>query len=442
MTFYLKPPRGYLNLHKLEECVKNRLIYYDSVHKENIELFNHEYLVEDSALDRTGHFVLRLLAYFRKTFQDIFLKNELELLEFRLNSYDPTDVKHFLKRLLKHSRDSLKEDCHEKFRELCLVLMRVSSSMLLKGYLDHVFHDEHTDKIICEGFLINVPFQYCSSLVKHREVDLNAGFAVISCVLWKKVLIALFGTFLKTVLREMKLSRSVDEALSDDRIRHVLKLAKDFNSKNGLGNSRNTAAFDITKIDRESEFFPLCMLNLYKILEKTNRLPHNDRFDFSLYLKGIGVSLNDSLKFWEDMYSKEHSSCSRCTHSWQKNQKRYIYGIRHLYGLEGSRTSYQSRSCRYLQNKDLGARDSGGCPFKHFDDDNLRRALQMILPKNPDEVEVMIYERKENPSVSCKYFYETIRKGLPNEDMDDVLPFQNPVQYYTSLKKDLKTKYG
>lgn len=66
-------------------------------------------------------------------------------------------------------------------------------------------------------------------------------------------------------------------------------------------------------------------------------------------MKGIGVTLDDSLKFWEDMYSKQHSSCSRCTHSWQKNERKYIYGIRHLYGFEGSMKNYQTRSCSFLQ---------------------------------------------------------------------------------------------
>lgn len=77
------------------------------------------------------------------------------------------------------------------------------------------------------------------------------------------------------------------------------------------------------------------------------------RFEFSLYLKGVGMSMSDSLKFWEHLYSKEHSTCSRCTHSWQKNEKRYIYGIRHLYGLEGSRRDYKSKNCSYLQVKNL-----------------------------------------------------------------------------------------
>lgn len=66
-------------------------------------------------------------------------------------------------------------------------------------------------------------------------------------------------------------------------------------------------------------------------------------------MKGVGLNVDDSLRFWEEMYSKQHSSCSKCKHSWQKNEKKYIYGIRHLYGLEGSKKNYPPRSCKYLQ---------------------------------------------------------------------------------------------
>ncbi|KAJ8967785.1 hypothetical protein NQ317_005562 [Molorchus minor] len=201
-------------------------------------------------------------------------------------------------------------------------------------------------------------------------------------------------------------------------------------------------------MEEESKFFPLCMLNLYKVLQMTNRLSHNDRFDFSLFIKGIGISLNDSLKFWEDAYSKQHASCSRCTHDWQKNEKRYIYGIRHLYGLEGSRKKLRTKVLSispgtkseqgcvvdFEEEKTLCATEDGGCPFKNFDDNSLRRALKKLLPNKDDEVEVMIYERKESPGESCKLFYNIILENFGNESVDRVVNFQNPVEYYVSLK--------
>ncbi|KAG5866593.1 hypothetical protein JTB14_013112 [Gonioctena quinquepunctata] len=434
MTFYLKQPRGFLNLHQLEESAKQRLICYDTITNDNPKYFPYdfEFLVEDSALDRTGHFLLRLLAYCNPNFRSQFIQNELKLLEIRLNSYDIQDVKQFLKRLMKHAIDNLKESNSDSLRELFVVFIDLSSSMLRKGYLRHVFgtYHDHT----CNKNILKVPFHHCFSLVANRTVDLNHGYAEFTCGLWKQMLLSLFQTYITTALKEMKYSRGVDKALTDRRIKYILKEFSSHNSKV----SRHSKHFDISKIREEMGMFPLCMLSLYKTLEKTNRLSHNERFDFSLYMKGIGVSLADSLKFWEMAYTKDHASCSKCTHNWQKNEKRYIYGIRHLYGLEGSRKNYQSRSCRYLQEKSLGPTEEGGCPFKHFDDENLRSVLKNALPNNLDEVEVMMYERNENPGVSCKLFRNIVFKTMTGKEVEKDVTVTNPVQYYLELRREIE----
>lgn len=73
------------------------------------------------------------------------------------------------------------------------------------------------------------------------------------------------------------------------------------------------------------------------------------RFNFGKFLKGIGLSVEDALTFWEQTYSKEHTSGSKCTHNWTENEKRYTYSIRHLYGLEGSKRDYCIKSCQQIQ---------------------------------------------------------------------------------------------
>lgn len=64
MTFYFKPPRGNILLHKLQECVEERIRYLKFVTEsddisECHDRFKFEYLIDGSALDRTGHFMLR-----------------------------------------------------------------------------------------------------------------------------------------------------------------------------------------------------------------------------------------------------------------------------------------------------------------------------------------------------------------------------------------------
>ncbi|CAH1099079.1 unnamed protein product [Psylliodes chrysocephalus] len=439
MTFYMKPPRGILHLHKLEECVKERLLCYKNLKNSNTELTevsNFQYLVEDSSLDRTGHFILRLLAYSSSSYQYDFIKNEINLLEVRLKSYDRQDMKQFLKRLLKHSREIFNMNENESLREIYLVFIRIFSTMLRNNYLKHIFKTEHTQG--CETFTIKVHFHFCLSLVAKREVELIGGIVQIPCTMWLQFLLCLFETYLNTVLKTMRNSNYVNDALEDIRIMNILNSVRNGHfQKNQNISSNINSTLTLLNMFEESKLFPLCMMNLFNVLERTNRLAHNERFEFSLYLKGVGMSMSDSLKFWEHLYSKEHSTCSRCTHSWQKNEKRYIYGIRHLYGLEGSRRDYKSKNCSYLQEKTLGPREDGGCPFKKFDDDNLRNTLKCILPTKPDEIEIMIYERQENPNLACRIFLETVYNMKTNKILDHNVIFSNPVDYYKQLKGEI-----
>jgi len=62
------------------------------------------------------------------------------------------------------------------------------------------------------------------------------------------------------------------------------------------------------------------------------------------------MSLEEAIEFWRGEYSQTVAMGYRgCQHSWHKDNKRYIYGLRHLYGQEGRRADYQSFTCRHIQ---------------------------------------------------------------------------------------------
>lgn len=107
----------------------------------------------------------------------------------------------------------------------------------------------------------------------------------------------------------------------------------------------------------------------------------NLQIQYTLFLKDIGLNFNDAIQFWKVEYSKP--ACSRSDfkkHSskWKDSSKRYEYGIRHLYGLEGSCRNYRSHCCSALQTLPPNAAEEGGCPFVYFDYDYLRNYLQSV----------------------------------------------------------------
>lgn len=90
------------------------------------------------------------------------------------------------------------------------------------------------------------------------------------------------------------------------------------------------------------------MQNLHRVLRSKHRLGHHARFQYSLFLKECGMSMEDAISYWREEYSRPHTCEAGCTHSWQKDEKKYLYSIRHLYGLEGGRKNYKTPNCENI----------------------------------------------------------------------------------------------
>ena len=78
--------------------------------------------------------------------------------------------------------------------------------------------------------------------------------------------------------------------------------------------------------------FPPCMKALHQVLKQQHHLKHYGRLQLGLFLKGIGLTMDESLRYWKQEFTKKNDIDA------DKFEKNYAYNIRHSYGAEGKRT--------------------------------------------------------------------------------------------------------
>jgi DNA primase large subunit len=107
----------------------------------------------------------------------------------------------------------------------------------------------------------------------------------------------------------------------------------------------------LPEIDRAAACFPPCMRRLHHTLRTTHHLKHESRFVYQLFLKGAGLAVGETLGLFEREFLQVKTPDVI-------KKKGYLYSIRHLYGLEGSRIDRKPHTCAQIISK-----HSGKCPM-------------------------------------------------------------------------------
>ncbi|KAK3912830.1 DNA primase large subunit [Frankliniella fusca] len=411
MTFYFKPPRGDIQFHRLQECVEERINYLKYVTiSEDIsecndnERFKFEYLTDGSALDRTGHFMLRIFASKLDGLKNFLLHSEKALFEKRLKYLQHFEVKRELQTALRHVKEILGSGLLLPRYKMFLQNFIGLCEKIVKGCgLCQVFSKVHS--LNCSKISISVPFTLCLPMVGSRMVDLKGGFALVPCGRWISLLSCVFTDHIKFGLEQLLQSESCQVIWDDDRMKHLFQIIKQKPDFHGSAAEPNTMALLAKEIDEKSMIFPPCMKNMHSILRYRHRLSHSSRFYYSLFLKEVGMPISESLQFWSQEYSQSNGKCSSCTHSWQRDYKRYVYSIKHIYGLEGSRRLYRSPHCKQVQDMSMSPSSDGGCPFASFDNDKLLNCLHQDIKSDKNHLERLFEVKdKESPVEACKLY--------------------------------------
>eukprot|EP01126_Amoeba_proteus_P002192 TRINITY_DN10686_c0_g1_i1.p1 TRINITY_DN10686_c0_g1~~TRINITY_DN10686_c0_g1_i1.p1 ORF type:complete len:274 (+),score=59.28 TRINITY_DN10686_c0_g1_i1:1381-2202(+) len=171
---------------------------------------------------------------------------------------------------------------------------------------------------------------------------------------------------------------------------------------------------------------PLCMGFLHQQLRSKHHLRNVGRLQYGLFLKGIGVNLEQALEFWREELGVKGG---------RNFDKDYSYGIKHTYGMVGKRTSYVPYSCDKIINMTPGEGEYHGCPFRLWDRSVLRSALINRGLSSTDVVQVVEQVSSHNYNLACRLVFDFTHPGNQSEHQQN-----HPNKYFDESTKFFKEK--
>ncbi|XP_076944999.1 putative DNA primase large subunit [Bidens hawaiensis] len=278
------------------------------------------------------------------------------------------------------------------------------------------------------GGLFKVSFEQVPELVATRKVFIQKGYAYVGVNQVVSFVVPHFRSHLSKalVLTNRKWTSMIREQEKDRLTPIVEALATSYLGPD-YGQDREFGEISLKDIDQVARTsFPLCMQHLFNALREDHHLKHGGRMQLGLFLKGVGLKLDDALAFWKAEFSQKVGS--------ERFDKEYAYGIRHNYGKEGKRTDYTPYSCQKIILSTPGVGDHHGCPYRHFSEENLRAALGNMGVSSRALEDIIEKAKTRHYQLACTLTFE----ALHNTSCDAGI--NHPNQYFSESQKILKEK--
>ena len=183
---------------------------------------------------------------------------------------------------------------------------------LLQKLKDVPFSGSSANPITSQSAFYRVPFEEAFELVRERRVYLQGGWAYISRQNLVHIVLSQYRSALSHHLASTFrfLQSAASPSTSDERIAPLLSSL----AKQSLGPQYKAVSIEgqVTKEQlpalAASPSFPLCMSSSYQHLKREHHLKHGGRTQLGLFLKGVGLSLQDALLFWKQSFARKTPS--------------------------------------------------------------------------------------------------------------------------------------
>ncbi|KAM8852280.1 DNA primase large subunit isoform 1-T3 [Synchiropus picturatus] len=357
--------------------------------------------------DHISHFILRLAYCQTEDLRRWFIQQEVDLFRYRFNELSPQQKLDFL------HKNNLQYNTITAEEKKLLKDKLVNSSYAVSGIT------------VAGQDFYKVPFQDALDLVRTRKVYLKAGYVYIP---HQDIVTIVLNDFRTRLSKALALTaRSLPAVHSDERLQPLLNHLSHAYVGQDYSIQKNVGKISLEQIDSLSgKSFPLCMRQLHQALRENHHLRHGGRMQYGLFLKGIGLTLEQALQFWRSEFIRGKVDAD-------KFDKAYAYSIRHMFGKEGKRADYTPFSCmKVILSNAPSQGDHHGCPFRHSDPELLKQKLQFYKVSPSGISQILELVKGMHYQLACQKYFEL------THNIDDAnFSLTHPNQYFIESQKVL-----
>ncbi|KAF9619265.1 hypothetical protein IFM89_006452 [Coptis chinensis] len=377
--------------------------------------------------DIISHFVLRLVYCRTDELRKWFLTMETTLFRYRFK-LETLDAQRALMSEFELPYKAASNAERENVKDKLIQVARSIDHSKLTAADTIYFKVSYSALMDVKIIYMKVPFEEVPELVAGRRVFIHKGYAYVAMNQVVSLVVTQFRSHLSKalVLTNRKWTSTIREQ-EKDRLTPIVEALSTSYLGPDYSQPKEFAEISVTDINKvANSSFPLCMRHLFEKLKEDHHLKHGGRMQLGLFLKGVGLKLEDALAFWKAEFSHKVGA--------ERFDKEYAYGIRHNYGKEGKRTDYTPYSCQKIILSTPGAGDHHGCPYRHFSEENLRAALSKMGVGGRSMEDVMEKVRNRHYQLACTLTFEVVHGTSCDAGIN------HPNQYFTDSQNILKLK--
>ena len=387
-------------------------------------------LAEDRRKDFLSHHFLCLMYSRSADKQRWLLKHEDRLFKHRFNALSAEGRAKAMGELRGADWKCITEEEYDGFKDRLMAVFGGRNMNLQENSYSSA-NAEYFHKIEAPWtHIYKVPFEDVIDLVRGRQVFLWGGSAYVLSRDLDAIASASFCKLISRKLKEYqaKLPDIVYE--EDERLGPLLMALPDAHAS-GPFSAEKEGSMTLSELPVALvKSAPLCMRGSYDVLKTQHHLKHHARLQFGLFLKGIGLKMEDALAFWRAEFARGGKTADEF-------EKKYSYNFKHQYGQVGAHKNYSPYGCAKVIGASPDTSGATGCPFRICKAADLEKKLA-AMGLNKENVAAVVGKAKERHfQVACTMAFEA-REGRKFAEGG----VQHPNQYFNVSQKYYKEREG